>query len=262
MTNTADNDNDVEYTTSMIETLQISKARKKEGYYLCPVKDTFTIDFKRAHVLSIKGTSNTLIIKSKEMTRYMDSLNDKIIKIVQDNSTYWFNTHIDNDLIDEYYISTLQYDKRRGETIRLKVKNIDELDDVDVMDAPSRIVVSLKHLKFFKQKFYPEFQIELLEEAEDAENTDETCLFNDTTHDDLYVDEDEHPLPSFEEVMSMKEEFVSVLKKECDDLADKMLEIEEAYKDKFEKLTYLQNCDNLSKIIEFCEECEKNNTCE
>lgn len=248
-----------EYETSKVHTLTISKAKKKEGFYVCPVKGVFHIVFPRSSIIAIKETSNSLIIKSKDksITRYMDDLNDKILTIVKEHSSLWFNTRIDDDLIDEYYISTLQYDKRQGETIRLKVKNLDEIEEAKDFDSSSdvRIVVTLKGLKFFKQKFYPEFQIDLVEVLEN-----ETCdpMFNDEDHlDELFVDEDEHPLPSFEEVMTMKEECLRSLKKTCDELAEKLRDIELLYNERFEKLTSLSNCERMNEIIELCEKYRK-----
>jgi hypothetical protein len=259
-----DTDTTNEYETSRVDILTISKAKKKEGFYVCPVKGVFNIVFPRSSIISIKETSNSLIIKSKDksMTRYMDDLNDKILTIVKESSSFWFNTRIDDDLIDEYYISTLQYDKRQGETIRLKIKNLDEIEEAKDFDSASdvKIVVTFKGLKFFKQKFYPEFQIDLVEVLE-REIGDP--MFNDEDHlDELFVDEDEHPLPSFEEVMAMKDECLKSLKSSCDELAEKLRDVELLYQQQFDKLTTLSSCEKMNEIIELCEDYRKTYDCE
>ena len=119
------------------------------------------------------------------------------------------------------------------------------------MTGVVRVVVSLKHLKFHKQKFYPEFQVELIEAIE----TSNDSMFQDDEYDnEIYENYEEHPVPSYEEVMSIKEECIASLKKECDGFADKIREFEDLYKAQFEKLTYLQNCVELSEIVELCEE--------
>lgn len=249
------------YETTRIDTLIIGKAKKKEGFYVCPVKGTFTIVFPKSSIVTIKETSNTLILKSKDksMTRYMDDLNNKIMSIVKDNSSSWFHSRIDDELIEEYYISTLQYDKRRGETIRLKIKNIEEVEEAKDIDTDVKVVVTFKGLKFFKQKFYPEFQVDMVEAFEN----DNEPMFNDDEHmDELFVDDDEHPLPSYEEVMSMKEEYMQSLKKSCDELADKLQQIEIKYKEQFEKLTSLASCENITEIIELCEDYAKTLDCD
>lgn len=238
-----------DYTMSEIEHLAFSKAKKKEGFYICPVKGTFTLKLDNVSIISIKDTSNTLILKSKdkETTKYMDDFNHKILEIVTQNSSSWFNTNIDNELIEEYYISTLQYDKKRGETIRLKLKNIDDIEDTKDLGEYVSIALSLKYLKFFKQKFYPEFQVELVETQENYSNLE---MYSD---DEFYGDEEEHPVPSFEEVIAMKEECMKVLRNKCDELTEKLCEIEKEYNEYFEKLAKLDNCENLTDIIKLCE---------
>jgi hypothetical protein len=116
-------------SSSNIDYLTIQKAKKKEGFYLCPIgcngiKTPFVITFNKAKLLNLRETSSTVIIKCKNMSKYMDELNEKIIDTVHNNSGAWFNSSIDDELIEEYYISTLQYDKKKGETLRLKIKNM------------------------------------------------------------------------------------------------------------------------------------------
>lgn len=238
-----------DYSMTKIENLAFSKAKKKEGFYVCPIKETFTLRLDNVSILSIKDTSNTLILKckDKDITKYMDDFNHKILRIVTDNSSSWFNTNIDNDLIEEYYISTLQYDKKNGETIRLKLKNIDEIEDAKDLGDYVSIAVSLKYLKFFKQKFYPEFQVEIVEAIENNKTLE---MYSD---DEFYGDEEEHPVPSFEEVMSIKEECMKSLRNKCDELTQKLCEIENQYNDHFEKLAKLDNCEKLTDIIILCE---------
>jgi hypothetical protein len=238
-----------DYMMTDVGTLAFSKAKKKEGFYICPVKGTFTLRLDNVSIVSIKDTSNTLILKckDKQITKYMDDFNHKILSIVTENSSSWFNTNIDSDLIEEYYISTLQYDKKRGETIRLKIKNIDDIENAKDLGEYVSIALSLKYLKFFKQKFYPEFQVELVETIENNNNFE---MYSD---DEFYGDEEEHPVPSFEEVMTMKEECMNTLRNKCDELTEKLCEIENQYNECFEKLAKLDNCENLTDIIKLCE---------
>jgi hypothetical protein len=97
----------------------------------------------------------------------------------------------------------------------------------------------------------------------EAFENDNEPMFNDDEHmDELFVDDDEHPLPSYEEVMSMKEEYMQSLKKSCDELADKLQQIEIKYKEQFEKLTSLASCENITEIIELCEDYAKTLDCD
>jgi hypothetical protein len=239
-----------QYITTDISQLSFSKAKKKEGYYICPVKGEFTICFDKVSIINIKDTSNTLIIKTKdkEMTKFMDDFNNKILETVIQNSPSWFNTNMDTDLIEEYYISTLQYDKQKGETIRLKIKNIDDIEEAKELNGNVSLALSLKYLKFFKQKFYPEFQVEVIEALDNNENSLE--MYSD---EEYYADEEEHPVPSHEEVMLMKEECMKTLRNHCNELTEKLCEIEKEYNDSFEKLSKLGNSEKSKDIIELCE---------
>lgn len=238
-----------DYKMTDIEKLAFTKAKKKEGFYICPVKDTFTLRLDNVSIVRIKDTSNTIILKCKDkaITKYMDDFNQLILQIVIQNASSWFNTNIDNDLIEEYYISTLQYDKKQGETIRLKIKNIDDIEEAKDLGEYVSIALSLKYLKFFKQKFYPEFQVELIEAIDNHSNIE---MYSD---DELYGDEEEHPVPSYEEVMTMKEECLKTLRNKCDKLTEMLCEIENEYNETFENLAKLDNCENLTDIIKLCE---------
>lgn len=239
-----------DYKTTDISQLTFGKARKKEGFYICPVKGEFSLCFNNVYIINIKESSNTLIIKckEKETTKYLDDFNRKVLDIVIRKSASWFNTSIDADLIEEYYISTLQYDKQRGETIRLKVKNIDDIEEVKEFEGTISITLSLKYLKFFKQKFYPEFQVEVIETLDNNENILE--LYSD---DEYCEDDEEHPVPSYEEIMIMKEECMKTLRDHCNNLTETLCRIEKEYNETFEKLTKLGNSENIKDIIELCE---------
>ncbi len=238
-----------EYKTTDISQLTFGKARKKEGFYICPVKGEFFLNFDSVSIINIKETSNTLILKCKDKatTKFLDDFNHKILDIVIKKSSSWFNTSIDADLIEEYYISTLQYDKQRGETIRLKVKNIDDIEEAKDFGGNISIVLSLKYLKFFKQKFYPEFQVEVIETLENNESNIEMYS------DDEFCEYEEDPVPSYDEVMLIKEECIKTLRNQCDELTEKLCQIEKKYNETFDKLTKLGNSENIKEIIELCE---------
>lgn len=244
--------------SSDLECLVVDKAKKKDGYYLCPIcaeeKQPFVIVINKAKVLKIKETSNTVVIKSKysPSTRFMDDLNEKILDIVRINSPLWFNSSIDNDLIDEYYISTLQYDKKQGETIRLKCINIDDFSELQEQSKCLDIVFTLKHLKFYRQKFFAEFQIESL-----SINDEQSALFLDDESDDENVYSDEMPVPPYEEILVIKKDclekldnFGADLQSQVQNLKDKLREIELCY----ERLAASQK---LESILIYCDEGER-----
>lgn len=234
--------------SSAIDTIVIGKARKNEGFYICNVttsdKSPFVVTIDKAQVLTIKETSNTVILKSKCCVRYMDDLNDKIIDIVKQNSSNWFSTSIDNELIDEYYISTLQYDKKRGETIRIKVRNIDEIMDKQISGHVTLVLV-LKYLKFYKQKFFAEFNIESVETTE---------LCNDVFLDDDCEDDQEYALPSYEEVQAIRMDCLQKLYSSRNKILEQMEKCQTQSQILDDAIENLEMCTDMNQITELCEE--------
>lgn len=254
--------------SSDLEHLVIGKAKKKEGFYVCPVSceeraNPFVVVLKKAQILRVKETSNTVIIKTRDKvsSRYMDKLNEKIIDIVSTNTSSWFNSNIDNDLIDEYYISTLQYDQKNGETLRLKCINIEEISENNNIQANTRLqglelVLVLKHLKFYKQKFFAEFEIENIDSKNEMMFL-ETDVKNDPIEDPYeYYDETEIPLPTVDELMTIKtenlkvlNEYQSTLQKQIETLSIKVDNIKMCQ----EKL---ENANTYDSIMSCSSECE------
>lgn len=248
-----------DYSCSEVTDIQISKAKKREGFYICPVtssssRSPFIVCLNGATIIDVKETSHTVVMKCKGMTHYMDSLNDIILDVVRENSSSWFSTRIDDDLIDEYYISTLQYDKKKGETIRIKIKNIEEIEE-QFQDCKINIVLSLKYIKFYKQKFFPEFELQLIEHS--VYQSEKCALeFLETSDEEggFSSDEEEVPLPSYEEIHAMKTECI-------EKLYDSKSVFEDSYTSIAKKLTKvgdaihkLETCNDFSTIIRLCEE--------
>lgn len=248
--------------SSYIEHLTIQKAKKKEGFYLCPIgcnglKTPFVIMFNKTKILNLRETSSTVIIKCKAMSKYMDELNDKIIDTVRDNSGAWFNSSIDDELIEEYYISTLQYDKKRGETIRLKVKNIDELDQ-DLLDTTGSLTVCLKYLKFYKQKFFPEFDIVSFNPHKETSDVHNIPMFGSDSEDEDCGDfdeeaEEEIPKPSFEEIQSMKSEILKQLYAKYDTFHCQAVSIQEQLEIFTNAIKNLETSNEHDDIIKICD---------
>lgn len=237
-----------------IQDLDFNKAKKKEGFYICMTKAPFSISFNNSKILAIKDTSNTIIVKSKTMTNYMDELNKHIIDIVRENSQSWFSTSIDEDLIDEYYISTLQYNKKQGETIRLKVLNIEEITDTNV-DNTGTLVCILKNLKFYKQKFFPEFEIVSFNSLSHNMFISDDIDSENDIEEQINDEDEELPKPTYEEINKMKLETLKDLEDNRTTLQDKLNKIDEMKKN-------LKSTSDLNVIIKICEEYHQNILCE
>lgn len=247
-------------SSNSLDDIIVQKAKRKDGVYVCNVylkgKQPFCLWFPSATILDTRKSSNTIIVQSKKMNRYMDELNERIIAIVKENTYSWFNTNIDEELIDEYFISTLGFNKKCGEFIRLKLTNIEELEDHVHANGKYDINLTLRHIKFYKQKFYPEFQIEEIKPAQSEP------VFVDDESDDFVVDEEEdEPLPSFDEVDSMRHDFLTKLGLLRDTVHNQVSELQDKLKQVESHISNLQNCSDVHSIIKACDECQ-NFVCE
>jgi hypothetical protein len=247
--------------SSPIDDIVIGKAKKREGYYICPIgceerKVPFIICLNKAKIISVKETSNTIVVKCKNATRYMDDLNEKIINIVRTNSSSWFNSSIDTDLIDEFYISTLQYDRKLGETIRIKCSNPEDIEEKH-LQTPSHIILTLKHLKFYKQKFFAEFQVEDID-VDNANTLAGHCFVDDDDEQGAFSmdDEDECPLPSVEEVMAIKNDTLTKLGELQTQLTQEVQKLNTKLENICDFVQKIETTKDLYQIIKMCEDIE------
>jgi hypothetical protein len=166
------------------------------------------------------------------------------------NSSTWFNSSINDDVIEEYFISTLMYDKKNGETIRIKVNNIDDINENELYGRLT-IALTLKNIKFFQQKFFPEFHIETIEI--DQRNK---CLefLDDSDSDECGGYDAEAPLPSFEEIQLIKEDCLEKLKKEQNRINTMLIALQESIARIKDSAIILENCHDMANIMKLCEE--------
>lgn len=247
-------------SSSNLDDIEVQKAKRKDGVYVCSIslkgKQAFNVSFPRTSILDTRKSSNTIIIQSKKMNRYMDELNERIIAIVKANTNAWFNTNIDEELIDEYFISTLGFNKKCGEFIRLKLTNIEDLDEEALEGGLYDMCLTLRHIKFYKQKFYPEFELKTIQAAHGEP------VFVDDDTDDFVVDEDDdEPLPSFEEVDNMRQEFINKLNIMTTTLQQQIADLQEKSTLAENYISMLKKCADVNSIIKTCDECQ-NFVCE
>jgi hypothetical protein len=210
----------------------VGKARKKNGHYTCPIysnkKEPFYVHFNGALVMGIKDVGNTVILK------------------VELNHTEWFNSSIDESFIEEYFTTPIHYDNKNGVALRLKLKNIEDIEHIHVNNKIN-VTFVLKNITFLRQKFYPVFEVHSIASIEQEQD-----FPIDVDEIDEEVDDD--VVPSFEEVMAIKNETLqqlqthtSVLQKEIDTSTTRLRNL----------LTYktkLENCNLIGEILKYCEE--------
>ena len=240
-----------EIQSSAISTLTISKARKKNGYYACPIysekRYPFYINIQDATLLSVKEIGSTLTLKCKNILSYMDNITSMLLRVVELNHTEWFNSSIDETFIEEYFTTPIHYDNNNGIVLRLKIKNIEDIDHAYVGNKINVILV-LKNITFLRQKFYPLFEVHSLTMSSSSQQA-----VVESDEEDVDV-EDEDVVPSFEEVLAMKNEKLSNMKSECKALKTNIDNLSKKFDNILQNISNLESCKTIDEILKYCEE--------
>lgn len=231
--------------TTPIEQLHVGKARKKNGYYTCPIqssnkRDSFLISVNAAQLLDVKESSSTLLLKSKDTLNYMNELSSLILSVVELNHESWFNSSIDDAYIEEMFVAPIYYDPKHGAILRIRIKNLEEFSLTSFVGKKVNIVLDLKSMMFARQKFFLNFKLSDIQEHNVSSNfVDDDEGTDDDDTDDL--------TPSFDDVIAIKQE--------------KLQELEELRASLFEqvqnlstKISFLSSCNTIPEILKACEE--------
>jgi hypothetical protein len=237
--------------SSLISTLTIGKARKKNGHYTCPIysnkKHNFYVRLNNATIMGIKEVGNTVVVKCKAMLSFMDELTSVLLKVVEINHTEWFNSSIDETFIEEYFTSPIHYDNKNGVVLRLKVKNIEDIEQVCLRNKVDMMCV-LKNITFLRQKFYPVFEVQHICMAE---GNDIDLIVDEFDCEDI---EEEEVVPSFDEVLAMKQEKLGKLHEVAKSLMSIIKSSETKLAAVHDHIVYLDKCNTIASILKCCDE--------
>lgn len=201
-----------------ITELLIAKPKKVDNTFICNIKQPFLINLTGSQFVHIKDNSDGsqfIFLKNKNMYSYMYDLNSSIIDTVKQNCGTWFNTNMNPELIDDYYTTTIVYDKTHGDLIKLKVTG-NTLFPKDVINTKLNISLIANNIRFYKQKFVLETIIDKYETGCDI------IEFSDADSDvELASDEDE-PYPSVAEIEEMRNDIVQKCQTEIDKLTERL----------------------------------------
>ncbi len=166
-----------------IEKLTLSKPKKSiNSTYVCRPTEPLEIKIKNAHVIS--NADNVVHIKASKSTYdSLASLSERIIEIVKENCTKWFNTSMSDDLIEEYFCYPIVYSNKHGDLIRLKLSD-EPLNVVAPPKQRTNVSLTLENIRIFKQKFVMEWHIDCSTPDSDAEISED-----DTDEIDIPFDE-------------------------------------------------------------------------
>lgn len=172
-------------------------------------KERYQIVMKNAKIISTKqnGDEWYIYIKCKEVIQDICDINDEVIDHVKKHCSSWFKSALSDDLIEDYFSNNLMYDKTHGQVVRLKCLN--DLSEVENDECVTMSVV-LKQIRFFKQKFVLEWDIDEIEGVD-------PCAIVDLDGDDE-SSSDEDIVPVEEEIENIKAYAMNILKERTDEL--------------------------------------------
>lgn len=230
----------------------ISKPRKSENNtYTCNIscskkKTPFVVTLENATIVNKKliNGQTFLFIKNKDMYNFFYDLNNKIIEIVKARCGEWFNNRMNTELIEDYYVNTLVYDKSYGDLIKIKCSG----DEGVLEKVKCNIELCIDHLRFFKQKFVLECTVVSFETVEPFIDDDGGQL--------EFFEDDEVPMPAQDEIECIREEYLSKIeeviasiRQQIDMLEDRSKGVEDARK----QLKEARSLDTVMKVCEdFC----------
>jgi hypothetical protein len=234
-----------------IDNIIIRKPKKADNNtYVCQIldsnKESFRLKLDNMVVIQIKKYNDQffLYMKNKSVYNKFYDINTRIIDVVKEHCGEWFNNNMNIDYIDDYYTNTLIYDKKYGDLIKILITDKTNI----IENVKSNMVIKLQQLRFFKQKFILECSIESFEVMES------NIIDNDDN--DEFFEEDEVPLPSFEEINIIKNDSINKLNYKISNIKS-LIENNNKDLNKLENyLNELNNSINLESILKVCDNLE------
>jgi hypothetical protein len=215
-----------------VNELHIARPKKSDGTFICAIKSPFLLEIQGTlvHTKDTNDGAQFAFFKCSKATPYdyIYDLNTEIISQVKSNCSTWFNTNMNPELIDDYYTATLIYDKTHGDLIKLKVFG-EELFTSDMLGANLNVKLDAKQLRFYKQKFVLETEIESYEVA------NELIEFSE--------EEEEEAYPSPMELKEMKAELLAFYDNKLEEVAAQLAALDAKGVALTEKKQAIENAD-------------------
>lgn len=215
-----------------VSDVHINKPKKDGGSYFGNIyigkKKVLEVNITNATCVSYDD--DNIIIKSKEFLYFIADLNSKVTDIVKANCNDWFGNNMSLDLIEEYFINPIKFSKRHGSVLKLKHSCSSEFEYSE--EKKYDIVLTLKGIRFLKQKFGLEWQIQRVEESRNIEFE----MLSDIEDSESSNDED-LPEPIPDDLAIMKEEYINIIINMENDIVCQQQELQK-------RLAIIQNLKN------------------
>lgn len=125
----------------------------------------YNIQFlKQKSVRHHEGSYQIFYIKgSSSQTQKLAELDEFCKEHVKENAARWFSKGLDENIIDEYYTSSLNLSPKDGLVMKLKVTGSLETFD----DKRYDLLLRMKGLRFYKQRFVSEWELSAAKQVQD-----------------------------------------------------------------------------------------------
>lgn len=250
-----------------MQSLLIGKPRKHDkstyssNIYWESKNKFLTFDLKNVRLCSLKRSDDDvyLFIKSKQHNNVFADLNATVIDIVKANCAKWFSQALSPDLIEDYYSNTLVYDKKLGNLIRIKCMSVN-VDDITDTPLSCDIKVTLKTLRFFKQKFVLEWDLDELEMLEGPSKGLQGTLvgIDDSDGEEDDGDEEEEiPMPDDEDIGDIRRHMVERCVGRLEEVTELLERLNKEHKDLTEAMNRVKSEEDYNEFIKACHEAEE-----
>lgn len=212
-------------------------------------KNVIKIRMEKAKIVSIKTRKDGIYIyikHNKHSAKEVSAIQDDVLKIVKENCNNWFKTNLNDDLIEDYLDQNIIYEKEVGQIFRLKCIN-----DISALSSNTsvNILLTLRHIRFYKQKFVLEWEVE---EAEIMDHIHP--LVDDDTEND---DEDDIPVPCLEDIVSLKQQYEKDVHLRMAALEQDIIVRKEKKQALGDLLEKIMDSSSFSEISRFCNDLDK-----
>jgi hypothetical protein len=235
-----------------INNIIISKPIKHENTYICPIfyksqPQELKLNIDKALIVSIKPlqtrNENIITLKSNLDLKFFIDLNFHILDIVKQKTKSWFKNNLSIDLVEDYFINLVGYDKKYGDVIKIKIIGDDEQLKAYLLQNVN-LNFTAQNIRFYKQKFIVEFTINNVSLSKSI------AAFKEVPEENLdEINEEDEPFPSCDIILNMKDEYLEKIKQMRAKLA-KLTRFEKELLNTSDLKSILQICDKVKEEIE------------
>lgn len=198
---------------------------------------------KHKRVSHHDGAYTVLYLKvAKDVLKKIAELDDFCKDHVRMNASRWFAKSLDENVIDEYYMSSIVMSPNDGCLVKLKLKNTEDL----LKSMRYDVILAIYGLRFYKQRFVAEWEIGSVKLLEN----DFVGSYADNSDDDS--DDDDGVDVATEDLNAIADDLLSRISIKMNSFDEKLQHLDAFYKQLSDPLVVktVKMLDNISDELE------------